>query len=170
MNIPFTLNGTKNILDVRPEESLMTILRKHNITSVKCGCSKGICGSCCVLFNDNPVPSCKIPVGIIRDSDIVTYEYFEKTKEFAIIKKGFDYAGIKLCGYCNTGKFFTTYQILKMNRIPNRQEITSLVKNLSPCCTDLLTLVNGIIWAIEINTNGEAVAEKKYIASKKIRN
>lgn len=169
MNIPITLNGDKVIIDARPEESLMSILRKKDFPSVKCGCSKGYCGSCAVLLNDNPVPACKVPIGIIRDADVVTLEYFEKTQEFTCIMQGFEFAGIKLCGYCDSGKLFTTYQILKMNRIPSRSEITDLVKNLSPCCTDLITFVNGIIWALEINNKGYEVALRKYKASKLIK-
>lgn len=169
MNIPITINGSKIILDARPEESLMSILRKNDFPSVKCGCTKGFCGSCVVLLNDNPVPSCKIPVGIIRDNDVVTLEYFEGTKEYQAIMQGFEFAGIKLCGYCNSGKIFTTYQILKMNRIPSRSEITNLVKTLSPCCTDQLTLVNGIIWALEIMNKGYETALRKFKASKMSR-
>lgn len=169
MNIPLTLNGDKIIIDARPDESLMNVLKKNNFPSVKCGCTKGYCGSCIVLLNDNPVPSCKVPVGIIRDADIVTLEYFEGTKEYTTIIQGFEFAGIKLCGYCNSGKIFTTYQILKMNRIPSRSEITDYVKNLSPCCTDLLTLVNGIIWALEIYNKGYETALRKYKASKLVK-
>ena len=64
---------------------------------------------------------------------------------------GFQKAGIKLCGYCTAGKVFSAYQILKMAKLPTRQEITDYVKALSPCCTDLETLVNGIIYAIQIS-------------------
>lgn len=162
MNVPLKLNGMKTILDVRPEESLMEVLRKLDYTSVKCGCNKGHCGSCTILLNDKPVASCKIPVGIMRDTDIVTLDYFSGTKEYASITQGFELAGIKLCGYCNAGKIFATYQILNMNKNLSRAEITEQVKNLSPCCTDLQTLINGIIWAIEINNKGYESALRKY--------
>lgn len=167
MNVPVTLNGDKTILDVRPEESLMSVLRKREFTSVKCGCNQGHCGSCTVLLNDNPVAACKIPIGIIRDSDIVTLNYFSGSKEYTAIMQGFELAGIKLCGYCNAGKIFSTYQILKMNKNLSRNEITDFVKNLSPCCTDLQTLTNGIIWAIEINNKGYESTLRKYKLTQK---
>ena len=148
MKIPVILNGTKTILEANAEDSLMKGLHKNACLTVKNGCGQGFCGSCTVLLNDIPVGSCKIPVGIVKGNDIVTLDYFAKTEEYELIMQGFNKAGIKLCGYCNAGKIFAAYQILKMPKIPTREEISESVKNLAPCCTDLDTLVNGIIHAI----------------------
>lgn len=160
MNISVFLNGNKTIIEARPEESLMKVLRNLSYTSVKCGCSEGVCGSCTVLLNDKPVASCKIPVGIINNEDIETLDHFLATEEYTMIKQGFDLAGIKLCGYCNAGKIFCAYQILKKNKVPDRQEIIEQVKTLAPCCTDLSTLVNGIIYATEIRDKGYAAVAR----------
>ena len=151
MKIPVILNGTKTVLDAHADESLMKVLHKNGCPSVKSGCSSGFCGSCTILLDDKPAASCKIPAGIVHNSDIVTLDYFVKTEEYSTIMAGFQKAGIKLCGYCTAGKVFSTYQILKMPKMPTRQEITDYVKALSPCCTDLETLVNGIIYAIQIS-------------------
>ena len=151
MKIPVTLNGTKTILDAHADESLMKVLHKNSCPSVKSGCSSGFCGACTILLDDKPAAACKIPAGIVRNSDIVTLDYFVKTEEYSTIMAGFQKAGIKLCGYCTAGKVFSTYQILKLPKMPTRQEITDYVKTLSPCCTDLETLVNGIIYAISIS-------------------
>lgn len=151
MKIPVVLNGTKTILEANAEDSLMKVLHRNSCVSVKSGCGQGFCGACTVLLNDNPVASCKIPVGIVKNNEIITLEYFSKTEEYNLIMQGFTKAGIKLCGYCNAGKIFTAYQILKLSKIPTRQEITETIKNLSPCCTDIETLVNGIIYAIHLS-------------------
>ena len=105
--------------------------------------------------------SCKIPLGIIQNADIVTLEYFERTKEYSIIMKGFELAGIKLCGLCNSGKIFSAYQIIKMNKIPSRSEIQEMVRSLAPCCTDLNTLINGISIALDVRDNGIEKATRR---------
>ena len=151
MQIQVTLNGTKTILDAHADESLMKVLHKNSCPSVKIGCSSGFCGACTILLDDKPVASCKIPAGIVRNCEIVTLDYFSKTEEYLNIISGFQKAGIKLCGYCTAGKVFSAYQILKMPKMPTRQEITNYLKSLSPCCTDLETLVNGVIYAIQIS-------------------
>lgn len=151
MKIPVTLNGTKTILEANADESLMKVLHKNGCSSVKSGCTGGFCGACTILLDDKPVSSCKIPVGIVKNNDIVTLDYFSKTEEYNIIISGFTKAGIKLCGYCNAGKIFAAYQILKFPKMPTRQEINDYVKYLSPCCTDLETLTNGIIYSIQLS-------------------
>ena len=161
MNVPVILNGNKTILEAPADETLMSVLRRIGCASVKCGCGQGTCGSCTVLLNDNPVATCKIPLGIIQNADIVTLEYFERTKEYSIIMKGFELAGIKLCGLCDSGKIFSAYQLLKMSKIPSRDEIYEQVRSLAPCCTDLNTLINGIILALEIRDHGIEKAVKK---------
>ena len=161
MNVPVILNGNKTILEAPADETLMSVLRRIGCSSVKCGCGQGTCGSCTVLLNDNPVATCKIPLGIIQNADIVTLEYFERTKEYTIIMKGFELAGIKMCGLCDSGKIFSAYQLVKLNKIPSRDEIYEQVRSLAPCCTDLNTLINGIILAIEIRDHGIERAAKK---------
>ena len=161
MNVPVILNGNKTILEAPADETLMSVLRRIGCSSVKCGCGQGTCGSCTVLLNDNPVATCKIPLGIIQNADLVTLEYFERTKEYTIIMKGFELAGIKMCGLCDSGKIFSAYQLVKLNKIPSRDEIYEQVRSLAPCCTDLNTLINGIILAIEIRDHGIERAAKK---------
>ena len=161
MNVPVTLNGNKTILEAPADETLMSVLRRIGCSSVKCGCGQGMCGSCTVLLNDNPVATCKIPLGIIQNADIVTLEYSERTKEYTMIMKGFELAGIKLCGLCDSGKIFSAYQLLKLSKIPFREEISEQVRSLAPCCTDMNTLINGIILAIEIRDKGVERASRK---------
>ncbi len=161
MNVPVILNGNKTILEAPADETLMSVLRRIGCSSVKCGCGQGTCGSCTVLLNDSPVATCKIPLGIIQNADLVTLEYFERTKEYSIIMKGFELAGIKLCGLCDSGKIFSAYQLVKLNRIPTRDEIYEQVRSLAPCCTDLNTLINGIILALEVRDHGIEKAVKK---------
>lgn len=161
MKIPVTLNEEKTILDVQPDESLLKILQEQGCSSAKSGCKQGLCGSCTILLNDKPVASCKIPAGLIKDAEIVTLEHFSKTDAFKNIMEGFNKAGIKLCGYCNAGKIFSTYQILKMNKKPERKEIAEQVRHLAPCCTDLESLVNGIVYAVDISNKKETRISKK---------
>ncbi len=150
MKIPLTLNMTKIILDEQPDELLSKVLRRNGCPSVKNGCMEGGCGSCTVLVNNIPAAACKIPVGLVKDMDIVTLEMFEKSELYSVIMEGFNKAGIKLCGYCNSGKIFSAYQILRSPKIPTREEIKEQMKHLSSCCTDLETLVNGVIYAMQI--------------------
>ncbi|AEB13978.1 MULTISPECIES: (2Fe-2S)-binding protein [Treponema] len=148
MKIPLYLNNKKIVLSAEPTESLLSVLRKEKLYSVKCGCQKGMCGNCMILLNDKSAASCLIPVGITRDCHIITLEYFQSNPCYQDIIAGFSKAGINLCGYCNAGKIFTAYTILKNYYRPTLDQIYSAIKNLDSCCTDFSTLTNGILYAV----------------------
>jgi len=46
MQITITLNGQLRTLDVQPHETLMSVLRREAMFSVKHGCETGECGAC----------------------------------------------------------------------------------------------------------------------------
>lgn len=149
MKIPIILNGERTIIDANVDEPLLITLRKQKLYSVKCGCRKGLCGECTVLVNDTAVPSCLVPLGIARECEIVTLEYFRNTPYYQDIMAGFAKAGVSMCGYCNSAKIFSAYMILKNYPRPNAKQIYSGIKGLAPCCTDNMTLANGILYAAE---------------------
>lgn len=149
MNISTNINGTDVMLSCNPDSSLLSVLRNNKLYSAKRGCEDGICGSCTVLLDGNPVPSCLVPICLVEKKNVQTLEYFQKTDEYADIIKGFNKAGIKLCGFCNAGKIFAARTILLSNSKPTRKSIQEQVSHLSPCCTDEDTLINGIIYALE---------------------
>ena len=148
MKIPVTLNDSKIVLEAAPSENLMTVLRREKLFSVKCGCARGLCGNCSVLLNGKPVSSCTIPVGTIRDSRIETLEHIKNSPYYQDIITGFNQAGIHLCGFCNTGKILTAYNLLKNYNRPTTEQIYGELNNYSICCTSTENLACGIMYAI----------------------
>ena len=141
------INSEKKILDENPSKSLLEVLRKQNLLSVKEGCMKGKCGSCTVLLDDRPVPACIIPVGILKNASIETLEFFLLTKDGEDIISGFKQAGINLCGFCNSARIFQTYALLKKVYRPTLEELEQLADCIKCNCTDRKTFINGVIYA-----------------------
>ena len=158
MKIPIIINNTKTVIESQPDKSLLSVLRSMKLFDTKTGCAQGICGNCTILLNGKPVPSCKIPVAIVKDQTVTTLEYFKQTEIYSNIIKGFSKAGIKMCGYCNAGKIFAAYSIITSGKKPVKQFIYEHIKNLSLCCTDIKTLAEGIIYACDLNlkNNGKS--------------
>ena len=158
MKIPIIINNTKTVIESQPDKSLLSVLRSMKLFDTKTGCAQGICGNCTILLNGKPVPSCKIPVAIVKDQTVTTLEYFKQTEIYSNIIKGFSKAGIKMCGYCNAGKIFAAYAIITSGKKPVKQFIYEHIKNLSLCCTDTKTLAEGIIYACDLNlkNNGKS--------------
>lgn len=151
MKIPITLNNEKYILNAEPSEKLLHVLRREKLVSVKHGCQTASCGSCQVLLDGKAVTSCHIPVGLVIDSSIITLEYFSKTEFYSEIMRGFEKAGISLCGYCNAGKIFLTYEIINTMTQPTREKIAAIVNKLNDCCVEQDILINGILYAYAIH-------------------
>ena len=147
MKIPVLLNSEKRILDAKPTETLRDVLRREGYLSVKEGCGKGKCGSCTVLIDDRPVPSCIIPVGIVRNASIDTLEFFMLTKDAEDIISGFKQAGVNMCGFCNTARIFSTYALLKKVYRPTAEDLENLADCIKCTCTDRKTFMNGVIYA-----------------------
>lgn len=151
MKIPITLNNEKYILEAEPSEKLLHVLRREKLVSVKHGCQTASCGACQVLLDGKAVASCHIPVGIVMDSNIITLEYFSKTEFYSEIMRGFEKAGISLCGYCNAGKIFLTYEIINTMTQPTREKIAAITNKLNDCCVEQDILINGILYAYAIH-------------------
>lgn len=146
-----TINGEKVQIQSPAETSLLSVLRSQKLLQVKFGCEEGKCGACTVLLDDKPVPACKIPIALAMNKNVVTLEYFSKDDAYSDIMKGFSKAGIKLCGYCNAGKIFATKELISQKHKPTREKIADCIKNLSPCCTDYDTLIDGILYVFDIH-------------------
>jgi len=155
MKIPVILNGEKQILDARPDEKLLPVLRRQGLLSVKMGCTKGKCGSCTVLLDDNPIPSCIIPVAIIKNASIETLEFFLLTKEGEDIQNGFKQAGVNLCGFCSSARYFQTYELLKKVYRPSAEELEELSDSIKCNCCDRKTFINGVIYATALKHERE---------------
>ncbi|MDP6258480.1 MAG: 2Fe-2S iron-sulfur cluster-binding protein, partial [Rhodospirillales bacterium] len=53
------VNGEIETITAPAQETLLTVLReKLNLTGAKCGCDQGVCGTCTVLINGEPVRGC----------------------------------------------------------------------------------------------------------------
>lgn len=151
MKIQITLNGKKTTIEADPQDSLLHILRRENLYSVKCGCERGLCGNCMVLFNGMPVPSCQISVPILKNAVIETLEGFKNNPVYQDIMTGFNQAGVHMCGWCNAGKILTAYYLVSLKTRPDMQQISTSLKSIEPCCCDRKTLANGILYAIAAN-------------------
>ncbi|MBQ7159224.1 MAG: 2Fe-2S iron-sulfur cluster binding domain-containing protein [Treponema sp.] len=147
MKIPVTLNGKKIVFDANPDDNLLEVLRQHKLFSVKKGCGKGVCGYCTVLLDDKPVPSCLLPVGIVKGATIVTLEHFAKTPDYADIADGFEQAGVHPCGWCNAAKYFSVYSLLKRIYRPSKEELNELADEQHCSCTNHDIFISGVLFA-----------------------
>lgn len=132
MLLEFTLNGHAIKTDCEPSLSLLELLRKLGMKSVKCGCENTVCGLCTVLFDGKPVLSCAYPAMRAAGHTVMTLEGLEAEAEpfiSFIADQGADQ-----CGFCNPGYVMNTIALLRENPDPTDDEILAyLAGNLCRC-------------------------------------
>lgn len=145
MIVSFELNGQLVHADTNPGERLIHILRdRFMLLDQKEGCLAGRCGSCTVLCNGNPVPSCIMPMFSIQGASIVTLEGFRETAEYRLIVEGLNAAGVRLCGFCDAGKILVIHSLLQQSQRPGREEIRQALTATVCRCTSLEDIVLAI--------------------------
>jgi carbon-monoxide dehydrogenase small subunit len=135
MKITFTVNNENVEVDVKPNETLLDVLReKLYLTGAKEGCGNGECGACTVIYNGRPVNSCLVLAPEAEGAVIETVEGLTKGNKLHPIQEAFIEANAFQCGYCTPGFIMSTKAMLEKVPNPTREVIVErLAGNLCRC-------------------------------------
>ncbi len=122
--IQFKLNGSTVSLSADSDRKLLWVLRTDlGLMGAKYGCGEGLCGSCTVLVNNEPVRSCQTRLKDIQGKDILTIEGLSKNHALHPLQKAFMEHDALQCGYCTPGMIMQAYALLKKNSRPSPEQI-----------------------------------------------
>jgi carbon-monoxide dehydrogenase small subunit len=132
--IEFNLNGETRQVAVRPNETLLDVLRyKLGITSPKSGCERGDCGTCTVKLNGLLVKSCLILAVEADRQDVLTIEGLMKNG-MTPLQEAFIENNSFQCGFCAPGMVMAAEDLLQKKPEPTENEIKeALAGNLCRC-------------------------------------
>ncbi|MBA7676547.1 4-hydroxybenzoyl-CoA reductase subunit gamma [subsurface metagenome] len=133
--IRFTLNDKPMELTLDSERRLIWVLRTDiGLTGTKYGCGRGLCGSCTVLVDEQPVRSCVYPIPRVQGKKVTTIEGLAKNGQLHPLQQAFIEHDALQCGFCTPGMILNAYGLLRKNPQPTRQEIIqSMDANLCRC-------------------------------------
>ena len=133
--ITLTVNGEKYTLVVKPQETLLDVLRENmNLTGTKRTCDRGECGGCTVLLDDTPVYSCLYLAIRADGKSVQTIEGLANEKELHPVQQAFIDNDAYQCGFCTPGFIMVSASFLKTNRNPDLVEIKSALSgNICRC-------------------------------------
>ena len=141
MRIRFNLNNQAVEIEADADERLSDVLRRDfGLLSVRKSCMQETYGSCTVLLNDHPVPSCIIPVFAAAGQNIITLEAFSATQEYKDIIAAFEKEGIALCGFCSAGTILTAHSIVQKHWNPTDEQIRDAYIGTVCRCTDIVSI------------------------------
>jgi aerobic carbon-monoxide dehydrogenase small subunit len=157
------LNGRSVTANVEPNQSLAEVLRTQvGATDVKVGCGEGVCGTCTVLLDDEPVNSCLLLAVQAEGRRIVTLRGLGDAEDgLGALQREFLRHGASQCGFCTPGMVLTAHWFVARNPGADREEIReALAGNLCRC-----TGYTKIVDAVEAyaRDDGEPVVEVTHV-------
>ena len=143
--ISFTVNGHSASLEVRVDQTLLSVIREDlGLTGAKHGCESNSCGACTVVLNGNAVRACKIPATAAHHGNLLTIEGVGRDN-LHILQYNFLTFGAVQCGFCSPGMIMEAYALLNKNPNPSKSEIRRVMKPHLCRCTGYLPIEDAIL-------------------------
>ena len=133
--IAVTVNGVRYEKTVEPRMLLVDFIRHElGLTGTHVGCEHGVCGTCTVLFDGEPVRSCLMFAVQADGHEIRTVESLGTMDKLHPLQEAFREAHALQCGFCTPGFLMTLVPFLEENPQPTEPEIReALAGNLCRC-------------------------------------
>ena len=135
--VDLRVNGSRRQLDVKTEETLLEVLHdRMGMSDVRYGCGEGVCGTCTVLLDGDPVSACLLLAVQVADREITTLRGLDGTAPDGLhpLQRTMLQLGGSQCGFCTPGVILTAVSLGRRNPMATRDEIRhELVGNLCRC-------------------------------------
>lgn len=107
--VELMVNGRSHLVEAHPETELVYVLRNDlGMRGVRSGCAIGVCGSCTVLADGQPIRSCITPLSTVVGVDITTPEGLGTPDRPHPVQAAFLAEQAAQCGYCINGIIMST--------------------------------------------------------------
>jgi xanthine dehydrogenase molybdenum-binding subunit len=145
MAITLSVNGQLQRLEVRPEASLLEVLREQcGITSLKDGCApQGQCGACVALVDGHAKVTCAVPAVRADGTHILTLEGLSADERHLTGQAFAAAAGVQ-CGFCIPGIALRAKWLLDRTPGPSRAEIARAIDVHLCRCTGYTKIIDAI--------------------------
>lgn len=134
--ISLTVNGEEHELWVRNDRTLLDALHDDvGMPDVRYGCGEGVCGTCTILLDGEPVSACLMYAVQAENKQIETLAGLAGGDgELHPLQQCFLQRGAAQCGFCTPGMILTSKVLAEQNPDATRDEIRyELVGNLCRC-------------------------------------
>ena len=137
-------NETYDIVSY-PNRTLLEVLRDDlHLTGTKESCGEGVCGSCTVLIDGQPMRSCLTLAVAAQGKAIITIEGLSEGKKLHPVQEAFVEHHAIQCGFCSPGMILTAYALLKENPNPTEEEIRRAISGNICRCTGYAKIVEAV--------------------------
>jgi carbon-monoxide dehydrogenase small subunit len=139
------INGEEHEVLADGRDTLLDLLRDRiGLTGTKEGCGNGNCGTCTVLFNDEPVNACLVLAGEAGGARIITIEGIANGNVLHAVQQALVTHGGTQCGFCTPGIVISATALLRRNAAPTDDEIRHAIAGNLCRCTGYDKIVEAI--------------------------
>lgn len=119
-----SVNGQNRTALVEPRTSLADLLRDHlGLTGTHVGCEQGVCGTCTVLLDGQPVRSCLVLAVQADDARVETVESMGAVGRLHPLQEALaKHRGLQ-CGFCTPGVLMSALFLLRREPRPTPAEV-----------------------------------------------
>jgi len=156
LQIRLTINGKVHEPDVSAGETLLELLRRLGLKSVKFACGTGNCGACTVLLDGKPVLACLMVAPQADGRSVTTVEGLSADGGLHPLQQAFMELGAPQCGFCTPGMLMSAVGLLSENPDPTRQEIREAISGNICRCSGYVKVVDAVIAAAKALREGGA--------------
>ena len=139
MRFAVDVNGARREADVEPRMLLSDFLRHElGLTGTHVGCEHGVCGSCTVQVDGEPVRACLMFAVQTAGRSVRTVEALAPSEdELHPLQEAFHAEHALQCGFCTAGFLLTLEPVVRARPDASEQEIREAVAgNLCRCTGD----------------------------------
>lgn len=167
LEVRFTLNGDPILSKASPETTLLALLKRTGVNSVKQACLGGECGACTVLIDGDAVNSCLVMALTVEGRSVTTLEGVGTLENMHPLQIAFVETGASQCGFCTPGFIMSAVALLSKNPNPTIQEIREGLSGNLCRCTGYVRPVKAVeITAEAMAAGDDAVTAIKQAAEK----
>lgn len=127
--INVTVNGIAQALDVPPDRTLLRALREElRLVSVREACGVGMCGSCTVLIDGEPMSACLLLAGQVEGREVTTVDALAANGRLSTLQQAFvEKTGFQ-CSFCTPGFLLATTALLAESPAASEDEIREFLE------------------------------------------
>jgi len=145
VKVTVTVNGTRYERAVEPRMLLVDFIRHElGLTGTHVGCEHGVCGTCTVLFDGQPVRSCLMFAPQANGHEIRTIEGLGTIDNLHPLQEAFRDAHGLQCGFCTPGMIMSVLPFLEANAEPTEEEVREVVDGNLCRCTGYQHIIDAV--------------------------
>jgi aerobic carbon-monoxide dehydrogenase small subunit len=153
VSIKTTINGRAYELEVRPNVTLLDLLRDElGLTGTKRGCEVGECGACTVLLDGQAVNSCLVLAPQIDGREILTVEGLANGEALHPLQESFlDHDAVH-CGLCTPGMLMSAKELTDKTPHPTEQDARTAISGNLCRCSGYQQIVDAVVETKAVNS------------------